>query len=458
VNVTTEASISALSEAAVREVARLRDEPAWLRERRLAAWERYRALPMPDPYQEEWRRLDHSRIGINGVRPFAPSPAGASRPQDLPAAMRALWDERDAASGRLIQHNSELVHAELDEALRARGVVFCDLHTAARDHGAVVRERLGTAVRDDDWKYVALNAALWSGGAFVYVPKGIEIELPLTFALGVTEPGLAAFPRVLVVADRDARVTLIDEEWSPTFEERGFASGVVELFAGDGAAIRYVNVQRWGRNVNNFVTVRGKLGRDAHVLAIMVGIGGDITRHTLEVTLDQPGARSEFLGLSFGDGTQHFDYTTLQDHIADHTVSDLLFKAALKDRAQDVWYGVVRIRPTAHSAEANQTSRNLLLSDHARAAPIPILEIEAWDVTRCSHGATAGPVDPEQLFYLQSRGIPRPEAERLLVEAFFAEVLDRIPSERLRTRVARALDEKLRGGHSQRGTLKGWRS
>lgn len=443
---TTDISVPALSAEAVRAMTEARGEPAWLRERRMAAWERFEALPMPDPYQEEWRRLDHSRIGIDGVRPFAPASGGVSRPDELPAPMRALWDERETAAGRLVQRNSSVVHAELDEALGEKGVLFCDLHTAAREHEPLVRERLGTVVPDDEWKYVALNAALWSGGAFLYVPKGVEIDLPLTFGVGVTEPGLAAFPRLLLVADRDARVTLIDEAWSPTFDGRGFASGVVELFLGDGAAVQYVNVQRWGRNVNNFLTIRGRLGRDAHLLAIMVGIGGDITRHTVEVTLDQPGARSEFLGLSFGDGTQHFDYTTLQDHIAEHTVSDLLFKAALKDRAQDVWYGVVRIRPTAHNAEANQTSRNLLLSDHARAAPIPILEIEAWDVTRCSHGATAGPVDPEQLFYLQSRGIPRPEAERLLVEGFFAEVLDRIPSERLRSRVAQALDEKLTGG------------
>lgn len=443
---TSETSISALSADAVREVVEALSEPAWLRERRTAAWERFLALPMPDPYQEEWRRLDHSRIGINGVRPFAPASAAVSRREELPAAMRVLWDERETVAGRVIQRNSSVVHAELDEGLRAQGVVFCDLHTAAHEHESLVRERLGAIVPDDEWKYVALNAALWSGGAFLYVPKGVEIELPLTFGLGVTESGVAAFPRLLVVADRDARVTLIDEAWSPTFDGRGFASGVVELFLGDGAGVQYVNVQRWGRNVNNFLTIRGKLGRDAQLLAILVGIGGDITRHTLEVRLDQPGARSEFLGLSFGDGSQHFDYTTLQDHVAEHTVSDLLFKAALKDHAQDVWYGVVRIRPTAHNAEANQTSRNLLLSDHARAAPIPILEIEAWDVTRCSHGATAGPVDPEQLFYLQSRAIPRPEAERLLVEGFFAEVLERIPSERLRGRVARALDEKLAGG------------
>lgn len=443
---TSEAVVSGLSAEAVREVARTRDEPAWLRERRMAAWERFQALPMPDPYREEWRRLDHSRIGINGVRPFASAPRRVSRPADLPAAMRALWDEREDAAGRLVQHNSEVVHERLDAELRTKGVVFCDLHTAVREHEALVRDRLGTLVPDDEWKYVALNAALWSGGAFVYVPRGVEIELPLAYGVGVTEHGLAAFPRLLVVAERDARVTLIDEAWSPTFEGRGFASGVVELFAGDGAAIRYVNVQRWGRHVNNFATIRARLGRDAQLLAILVGIGGDITRHTLEVTLDQPGARSEFLGVSFGDGSQHFDYTTLQDHIAEHTASDLLFKAALKDHAQDVWYGVVRIRPTAHNAEANQTSRNLLLSDHARAAPIPILEIEAWDVTRCSHGATAGPVDPEQLFYLQSRGIPRAEAERLLVEGFFADVLERIPSESLRGRVTRALNEKVAGG------------
>jgi len=161
------------------------------------------------------------------------------------------------------------------------------------------------------------------------------------------------------------------------------------------------------------------------------------------VSLEGEGARAELLGLSLGDGDQHFDYVTLQDHIAPRTTSDLLFKAALAGRASEVWQGTVRIEKGAGGSDANQTSRNLLLSEHAKAAPIPVLEIEAYDVLRCSHGATAGPLDEEQLFYLESRGIPPAEAERLLVEAFFRQVLDRIPVEHVRERVEAALADKI---------------
>ena len=164
--------------------------------------------------------------------------------------------------------------------------------------------------------------------------------------------------------------------------------------------------------------------------------------------MPQPGARTQLLGVTFGSGDQHFDYNTRQEHTGDHTISDLQFKSALTDSASLVWYGVTRINPTAGGSEANQTSRNLLLSEHAKAAPIPILEIEAWDVAKCSHGATAGPVDEDDLYYLQARAIPRETAEQMLVEGFFADVIDRFPNVQVRGRVMDAILDKL-GGDSK---------
>jgi Fe-S cluster assembly protein SufD len=161
--------------------------------------------------------------------------------------------------------------------------------------------------------------------------------------------------------------------------------------------------------------------------------------------MPQPGAQAQLLGVTFGNDDQHFDYNTLQNHVGGHTISDLQFKSALTDASSLVWYGITRINPTAGGSEANQTSRNMLLSDHAKAAPIPILEIEAYDVSKCSHGATAGPVDENELFYLQARAIPRKVAEQMLVEGFFADVIERIPSERLRGRVMDAVIEKAGG-------------
>ena len=220
-------------------------------------------------------------------------------------------------------------------------------------------------------------------------------------------------------------------------------SGAVEVIAKDGAEVRFVDVQRWGASVQNFSTIRAWLGRSASFQPILLGFGAAITRTRLDVLLQEDGSRAELLGFFFGDADQQFDYHTLQDHIAPHTNSDLLFKSTLTDRSAMAWNGVVNVRETASQSSANQTSRNLLLSDKASASPTPILEILAHDVLRCSHGATVGPVDEEQTFYLQSRGIPHDEAERMLVEGFFSEVLERVPSEGLQRRVRAVLHSKL---------------
>ena len=174
-------------------------------------------------------------------------------------------------------------------------------------------------------------------------------------------------------------------------------------------------------------------------------MGSKLTKTKLEIDLEGENSRAEILGLSFGDGSRHFDYNTVQNHTGPRTSSDLLFKAALSDASSEVWNGKVRIQKGASQSQAGQVSRNLLLSKQARAAPIPVLEIEAYDVLRCSHGASAGPVDQEQLFYLESRGIPPGEAERLLVQAFFQEIVDRVPEALFREQVMIELDAKIGG-------------
>jgi Fe-S cluster assembly protein SufD len=240
-------------------------------------------------------------------------------------------------------------------------------------------------------------------------------------------------------------VRIIDESASPD-GNRTLISGAVEIVVGDGAKVEYYSVNRWGDGVYNFNTVRAVLGRDAEFVAGVAGIGSKLTKMRIDVEMPQPGARTELLGVTFGNGEQHFDYNTLQNHTGDHTTSDLQFKSALTDSASLVWYGITRINPPAGGSEANQTSRNLLLSEHAKAAPIPILEIEAHDVSKCSHGATAGPVDENELFYLQARAIPRSTAEQMLIEGFFADVIDRIPSREVRERVTDAVLAKSGGG------------
>jgi len=291
----------------------------------------------------------------------------------------------------------------------------------------------------------ALQAAAWQGGAFVYVPRGADVQLPLRYAIAQADSLIA--PHLLIVADEDSSVTVIQETVSNGGDAQALVSGAVEIVARPNARVRFLEVQRWGAGVYNFSTVRARLDRGASLTAALVGLGSRLTKTKLEAVLEGEGASAELLGLSFGDGQQHFDYGTLQDHIGAHTSSDLLFKAALADSASEVWTGTVRIRKGASQSAANQTSRNLLLSDKSKAAPIPVLEIEAYDVLRCSHGASAGPLDEDQRFYLQSRGIPKDEAQRLLVEAFFQPVLDRMPAAVVRERLEAALAAKIEAGY-----------
>jgi len=432
-----------LSRRAAEEIAWLRDEPDWLVRRRVDAWETYEQTPYPTGLEEEWRRTPIADIVVDGLAPLATGRPQLRRAKDLPPAIRGVWEERAAVDGVIVQHDSDTVYTRLSDDAARRGVIVADLHTAAREHADLVRRYFSKAVPATEWKYVALNEALWAGGAFVYVPPEVEVTLPISYALGLTAEQTASFPRVLLVADRGSRVTFIQEVLSPRQPTTGFASGVTEVIAEAGAQVTVVDVQRWGENVKNFSTTRAVLARDASFSGIILGIGSALTKARVDVSMPEPGARAELLGLTLGGSTQHFDYATLQDHLAPRTVSDLLFKAALQDSASLVWYGLVKVHKDASASEASQTSRNLLRSEHAKAAPIPVLEIEAYDVLRCSHAAAVGPVDEDQLFYLQARGIPAREAEQLLVQGFFQDVLDRVPSSQLREKVAQVLAAKL---------------
>lgn len=419
------------------------DEPAWLRERRLAAWRTYESLDLPDPGDEEWRRTPIREIDFGAAVAYRGHAPVASA-GELPPVVRGAWGD-DPMAGHHVQVDSSVVLSELAEEARARGVVVMDLHAAASAHRALVERYLYSLVPADEWKFVALNAALWSGGALVYVPRGVDVQLPLHLITGASAESLLMAPRTLVVVEAQARLKLIDEAVSAESAAQRVVSAATEFIVGDGAEVEYYSVNRWGRGALNFNTVRARLGRDARFTALAAGIGSKLTKMRIDAEMPEAGAQMQLLGITFGDGDQHFDYNTRQDHAGPHTISDLQFKSALTDMASLVWYGVTRINRGASASEANQTSRNLLLSEHAKAAPIPILEIEAYDVAKCSHGATAGPVEESELFYLESRGIPEETAEQMLVEGFFADVADRIPDARVRERVMDAVLAKAGG-------------
>jgi Fe-S cluster assembly protein SufD len=428
---TTSANTPPITEETIRELSRRNNEPEWLLQRRLDAWRAFTAMAMPNPLEEEWRRTDISGLDVDAAL------AGFGTTPDVPAPRELAMT--DGVEGLVFQDDGATVR-EYASLNLPQSVVFADLRSAAAASQAV-EEHLHGLVHPSEWKLQALQAALWQGGAFVYVPRGVEVELPLRYVSSFN--GSLLLPHLLVVAEEDSAVTIVQDDVSPDGDRQSLVSVAVEIYARPNARVHYVGLQRWGNAAYSFSTVRARIERGARLTASLVGLGSRLAKTRLEVLLEGEGASAELLGLTFGDGNRHFDYNTLQEHVAPHTSSDLLFKAALTGRASEVWYGKVRIQKGASQSEANQTSRNLLLSDKAKAAPIPVLEIEAYDVLRCSHGATAGPLDEEQRFYLESRGIPPAETERMLVEAFFNEVLDRIPVESVRESVAATLIERL---------------
>jgi Fe-S cluster assembly protein SufD len=245
------------------------------------------------------------------------------------------------------------------------------------------------------------------------------------------EDGAAVFPHTLVVVGEGAEVTFIDRYHGPDLA-RALSVGVVELDIGPAARVRYASIQEWGDGVTHLGVQRAHVQRDADLRSLAIGFGASLARSEAETILQGQGAHSEMLGIFFADGTQHFDHRTEQDHVAPNCTSDLLYKGALRDKSRGVYSGWVHVRPGAQRTNAMQTSRNIILSEDAFARAIPNLEIEANDV-RCGHAASVGPVEEDQLFYLESRGIPRDEAEQLIVFGFFNEVLDRITLEQVRS-------------------------
>lgn len=431
-----ERSAPGFTRAAVAALSRSKGEPDWLLERRLDAWNHYEQTPLPTGAQRTWKYTDVSRLNIDAFFAGAPADVGAPDGIDRPAA--------GTFGGLLRQANSTPLTVELNAESQSDGVIFCSIDQAVREHPELVRQYFMTeCVPSSRDKFTALHGAFWSGGVFVYVPKNVTVSLPLYSLLWANIESVAVFPHVLVIAEQGSQVTVVEEFGSPDEVKDILSSGVTEIFARDNASVRYVNFQRWGATAQHFGMQRALLDRDARLNFATVGLGGRLAKATGESVMRGAGSRSELLGLFYGRKNQQFDYVTLQDHLAPNTTSDLLFKSALNDRARSIYYGLVRVGPNAKSADANQVNRNLLLSGNARADSDPVLEILTSDVTRCMHGASVGPVDEEQLFYLQSRGIERTDAEKLLVTGFFHEITGRIPIESIRDRLEQAIDERV---------------
>ena len=418
-------------------------EGAWALDRRKAAAGTLGTLALPKRDDELWRRTDFGTLEmwLATLEPFS-QPPPARNVDDLPAAIIERLAGEGGRAALLVQRDAGIVLEQTHPELSRRGIVVCSLDRATREHEAVLRQHLGSLLHDDyDW-YTALGAALRQGGAFVHVPKGVKAELPVRLFHWLDGAGRLVAPRSVVVVEEGAELTMIEEQLSETVEGASLHAGGLEVFVGDGARLTYAQIQDWGRNVFHYGNVRARVGRDAELQWMQVMVGGRMTKANAYFNLDGQGARAFVNGFMFGDARQHFHLHTLQRHLQPHTTSDLLIKCCLKDRARSVYQGLIQVAEGAQRTDAYQANRNLLLSDQARADSIPGLEILANDV-RCTHGATIGFVEPEHLYYLMTRGLPSVEAQRLIVEAFFEPVIERIPLETVRGRLRGEIQRKI---------------
>jgi Fe-S cluster assembly protein SufD len=417
-----------------------RIEPRWLTDQRRSAWQAFLKLPMPSTNQEEWRRTD-----IRGVRldRFGLPKHDSQQPSPSDVTATALLSEGIDLAGHAVTLDSQPVSASLDPALARQGVLFGNLDELVRTHGNLLEKYLHTqAVDPYHDKFSALHAACWSGGMVLYVPKGVVVDNPVHMFSVLAAHGVD-FNHALIVLEEGAEATVLSESASIEHEAAGLHCGAIEILVGPGAKLRYVNLQNWGSGVWHFAHQKALVGTDATLQWTIGALGSRLAKVNQHVALIGEGAHAQVNGVMFTDGKQHLSYHTLQHHEMPRCTSDLLYKGALQGESHIVWRGMIKVDRDAQKTDGYQRDDNLILSDGARADSIPGLEIEADDV-RCSHGATAGRVDDEQVFYAQARGLTRKEAIRMIVAGFFQQVFDRIPVESVRVALGEAIGRRVR--------------
>jgi Fe-S cluster assembly protein SufD len=410
-----------------------------LREFRLRAFDTFAGLPLPTTSEEAWRRTDLRSLNASSFR--LPEIGACA---DLPLLPLDLLQPlvSDQHGGQMVLSKGG-VQLSASPEFAAKGVIFTDLMTAEREHAELLARLKGQIIRPEEGKFAALAAAFAHDGVLIYLPRGVQLAQPLHTVLWGAGVGLAQCSHLIVWVEDGASLTYVHETASPP-EAAGQSlhAGLVELYVGAEANLRFVESQSWGRQVWNFTHERLRAGRKSNVEWIFAAVGSHLTKSFADLALTGDGASGRMSGFYFTNGVQHLDHDTQQNHLAAHTTSDLLFKGALKDRSRSVWQGMIYVAPGAQKADGYQANRNLTLSRQARADSIPGLEILADDV-RCTHGATVGKIDPNEIFYLRSRGIPKDEAERLIVEGFFDPIMQRIPFEGVRARLQKAITEKM---------------
>jgi len=412
-----------------------RVEPAWITDARRVAFEQYQALLQADLDPEEFKRVD---LRVFNAGKFRPSSGAADS-----TAITTLLSDKTEFGGSIAHVNGQVTHSDASEIIKEQGVLFGELQELLTSHRELLEPYfMKKAVKPESDRFSAWHAAFWTGGTLLYVPRNVEVALPLHSLIAHSRDGVAEFSHTLIILEDGARATLLEETTSATEDIAGLHVGCVELIVGKDANLRYVQLQNWNQKSWHFAHQAGVVGSNASLQWTVVGLGSKLSHIHQDINLNGRGATAEVNGVTFASNRQKISYYTQQHHKAQGTHSDLLYKEVLRDESRVIWRGMIKVDPAAQQTDGYQRSDALMLSDEARCDSIPGLEIEADDV-KCTHGATTGRVDREQIFYCMSRGINRQEAMHMIVEGFFQRVYDRIPVEIVRETLSRTVQSKL---------------
>lgn len=412
-----------------------RDEPDWVTARRREAFDLYQTKLAEELDPEEWKRVE--------LRAFRPDRFQIKPEAESPSSLQTMMQDRAEFGGAVVHVDGQCVRQNLNDELKSKGVLFGDLATLLREHGDVLKPHFGIkAVLPETDRFSAWHAAFWTGGTVLYVPRNVVVDVPLYSLISLDQENAADLSHTLVVLESGAQATLLEETASANPDAAGFHLGAVELLLGQEARLCYVQLQNWNSKSWHIAHQGGRIAKDAALQWTVGGLGSKLAHIHQDVHLDGPGADAQVNGVTFATDRQILSYYTEQTHHAPDTHSDLLYKDVLRDKSRVVWRGMITVDKDAQRTDGYQRNDSLMLTPTARCDAIPGLEIEADDV-RCTHGATAGRVDVDQIFYAMCRGLSEYEAMHMIVQGFFQKVTDRIPVELVRETLDRAVERKL---------------
>lgn len=416
------------------------DTPAWFEKARREAWAEFQSLPIPTAKQELWRFTDIKKLTLSGYQLLVPV-----NDDDAEACLQQVRRiaSSKAPAARFVFANDQLIDsAPLDKT--EKGLICMPILEAIKAHPEVLQSRLHARnIALGAQKFLALHRAHLRSGLVLIIPPKVSLPAPIEVHHFLTKDHAACFPHLWIVAEENAEVEVIEYCHGLKRDSGGLCIGASDIHLKSGARVRLIRAQNWGEKACSYYINSSLLDRDASLMSLILNLGSDYARTESKSRLIGAGARSDMLSLSVPHGHQEFDQRTYQDHAAPHTSSDLLYKNALCDHARTIFSGMIRVEPSAQHTDAYQANRNLLLSDTAEANAMPGLEIEANEV-RCTHGATTGQIDQEQLFYLLSRGLSISVARKLFIFGFFQDVFDRVKDPKLMETFTSLIDEKLK--------------